>query len=212
MRWWMILPLFVLAACTRETAAPAPTATPASVRGAATLLPETLNPAPAPSVAGSPSDAEDDNEGEDEDDDKPLGTDFQIDADASSYSGYVPKTVAITARALNGTPPVTYVWTFDDGAIPVAGDSIIHTFTTIGKHDVFVIGRDATGAMSRVQLVFFFVTPEEWAIRHQEDPATMASETPWTSPTPNPTPLPPELLEPIRHFFTPDVVPPSPTS
>jgi hypothetical protein len=212
MRWWMILPLFVLAACTREEAAPAPTPTPASALSVATLLPPTVNASPAPSISGSPSAAAEDAQDEDDEEEKPSGTDFEISADASSYSGYVPKTVALTAHALNGTPPFTYVWTFDDGAIPVAGDSIIHTFTTVGKHDVFVVGRDATGAVSRVQLVFFFLTPEEWARRHQQDPATMPSETPWTSPTPDPTPLPPELLAPLSQFFTPAIVPPSPTS
>jgi len=194
MRWWTVSVLLVLAACTRgeqigspSTPIPSPELTPSVGAPAAA---ETPGAAVTPSADESPAEPTDDES-------KTLGTEFQIDASASEHTGYVPKTIAFQAGAANGTQPYTFLWTFDDGTIPVTGDYMIHTFTKTGRVDVFLTGRDATGATARIEIVLFLLTPDEWAQRHGVDPGTLPSETPWTSATPDVTPLPPEFLAPF---------------
>jgi len=206
---WMILSLFLVVACTRGeqasvTASPSPAATPRApdVTPAAR---RSGSASPMPDVSASP-DA--DSESDDEDEREDVGTDFTVEATASTYSGYVPKTVAFRAFTTNGTPPLKFVWQFDDGSFPVAGDSIIHTFTKPGIINVFVTARDATGASSTGQVILFLLSREDWAARHGGAPDALPSETPWTSPTPDVTPLPPDFM-PLPSLAKPK---PSPTS
>jgi PKD repeat protein len=108
-----------------------------------------------------------------EDDIDQPWSDFEIDADASSYTGYVPKQVAFVARAMNGTPPFTFKWDFGDGSPQETGESVMHIFTRLGKNDVFVTGTDGQGRTSRVQMILFLLTPEEYARRQNLDPAAL---------------------------------------
>jgi len=205
----MILSLFLVVACTRDekgsvTASPTPTGTPRAPDVTPAAL-RTGSASPIPGVSASPdADAERDAEEERED----VGTDFTVEATASTYSGYVPKTVAFRAFTMNGTPPLKFVWQFDDGSFPVAGDSIVHTFTKPGTVSVFVTARDAAGASSTGQVVLFLLSREDWVARHGGEPGTLPSETPWTSPTPDVTPLPPDFM-PLPSLAKPR---PSPTS
>ena len=201
---WIILVMFFVAACTRgeqvsSQSEPSPAATPIAPRAAVARLAP-----PSPGVSASPG-AGDDEEGDDDAGD--VGTDFSVEATASTYTGYVPKTVAFRAFAANGTAPFKFVWQFDDGSFPVAGDAIIHTFTKPATTNVWVTGRDATGASSTAQIILVLLSREDWAARHGGAPAALPSETPWTSPTPDVTPLPPDYM-PLPSL----AIRPSPTS
>jgi len=158
--WVLLLPFAILSACTRAEE-PAPSQAPPSPAAvAAPTEPGAASPAAAP----EPED-EDEDEDDDDDFDEPLDTDFEIDASASRYFGWVPMTVAFGARALNGTPPFTYTWDFGDGSPPATGETATHTYTKLGSISAFATGQDASGEKSRVQLVIFTVTPEEYSQR-----------------------------------------------
>ena len=178
MRLWIsavALP-FLLVGCSRseEPAPSPPPAATAHVSAAATARP------PAAPVV------DDEIEDEEDDDSKPSGPEFEIDANASTYFGYIPKTIAFQAGALNGTPPFTYTWDFGDGTDPAHGPYVVHVFKKDGRSDVFVTGKDANGETSRVQLAIVLLTPEEFARRKGLDPRTLPSETPRDYQTPTP--------------------------
>jgi PKD repeat protein len=121
-----------------------------------------------------------------DEDDEPSGPEFEIDASASTYFGYIPKTIAFQAGALNGTPPFTFTWDFADGTEPAHGPYVVHTFKKDGRFDVFVRAQDANGEKSFVQLAVILLTPEEFAKRKGIDPRTLPSETPRDYQTPTP--------------------------
>jgi len=211
MRWWMPFLVLALAACSRSepTSPPAPTRSAAvgATAPASAVSPRLSSPTPAASpIAGQTAEDEDEDEPE-----KPLSTDFEIDANASSYSSYVPKTVALSVRPLNGKAPYSYVWNFGDGSIPVAGDYVVHTFTKPGNINVFVTSRDANGETATQQLLMFMVSREDWARRRGLEPASLPSETPWSSPTPDVTPLPPDF-EPKAFVPSPAAPQPFPSA
>jgi len=145
--WWIVLLALVSAlGCTRpeeRSAAPLATATPA----AATTAPG----------------AEED----EEDVDEPLGPDFEIAIEVSSYFGPAPLEVAFKVKARNGTPPVTFTWNFGDGSSPATGEAMTHTYTKLGRIDAFVTGQDANGEKDTIQMLLFSVTPEEY-LRQKE--------------------------------------------
>lgn len=114
--------------------------------------------------------------------------DFAIDAVASSFYGPVPNTVYFLARALNGTPPYTFTWTSTDGSPTVEGDRFVRTYENVGSWDVFVVGRDASGASARIQLGMKMVSPEEYVAAMHLDPKLL--ENLRTPATPVVTPLP----------------------
>jgi hypothetical protein len=98
-------------------------------------------------------------------DDDEIGPEFEIDADADRYFGAVPFAVRLKARAQNGTPPFTFTWDFGDGTTGETGESLTHVYRRVGRIDTFVTGRDASGGESRVQLMLFLLTPEEYVRR-----------------------------------------------
>jgi hypothetical protein len=116
--------------------------------------------------------------------DEPDGDEFEIDADATSYYMPAPNIVTFKAKALNGTPPVTFTWDFADGTPPTTGDLVQHTFTEVGRRDVRVVGKDATGAVYTVQLGLTVTTVEEFSVRLQYDPKRFENWVPYATPTP----------------------------
>lgn len=112
------------------------------------------------------------------------GDEYEIDADATAFYMPAPNTVVFKAKALNGTPPHTFTWNFADGSPPMVGDLVQHTFTVPGKRDVWVVGKDATGATSSVQLGLMVVSVDEYAERLQRDPSKFENWKPYATPTP----------------------------
>src|SRR5207237_9101391 len=114
-----------------------------------------------------------DEEADAEDDDNlPMGTDFEIDANASRYLAYPPVTVQFDARPLNGEPPFTYTWDFADGSPPAAGPRAEHRFENLGNYHVIVKATDKSGQLSHVELIIDIVSREDWARVKGLDPAT----------------------------------------
>jgi hypothetical protein len=179
--WTALLTALSLTACTRDEE-PIPSARP-SLAPAATRTPAVITE-PSPAATTSPAPDEDDEDmGAEDDLDQPW-SDFEIDADASDYTGYVPKQVAFVARAMNGTAPFTYTWDFGDGSPPATGESVTHIFTKVGKNDVFVTGKDGEGRTSRVQMILFLLTPEDYARQRNLDPAALPTIVPSPAPAP----------------------------
>ena len=102
--------------------------------------------------------------------DEAEDTDFEIDADATSF--YMPQGnwVTFKAKALNGTPPFTFSWNFADGTPPGTGEMVKHAFNVLGERDVVVTGKDASGATSLMSLGILVATVEDFAARMQLDP------------------------------------------
>jgi len=168
--WLSVLSLVIIVmACTRtEEPAPSPAATPAA---GATGVARTT--AASPAAVATPATDEDD---EDEDE---VGPDFEIDADASSYTGWVPKTVQLSVKALNGAPPYTFTWDLGDGSPPETGEAVTHTYNKLGRIDIFVHAVDASGEKATFQLVLFLQTLDEYAKRKGLDPELLkASPSP----------------------------------
>ncbi len=143
------------------------------------------SPAQAPSAVPSAEE-----EADEEDDNKPMGTDFEIDADASRYMAYPPVTIQFDARPMNGEPPFNYNWDFADGSPPATGPRLEHRFEKLGNYHVIVKATDKSGQLSHVELVIDIVPRKDWARMKGLDPATLPSTLPtfgWM-PTPAPTP------------------------
>ena len=117
--------------------------------------------------------------------DEPSGTDFEIDADATSYYMPVPNTVSYKAKALNGTAPYTFTWNFGDGSPETTGETARHTYSELGRYDTVVIGKDANGSSSRVVLAILVVEPKTFVDRLQLDPKLLEN---WRTPEPAATP------------------------
>jgi hypothetical protein len=205
----LVLALVVAAAACSRSDEPPPVATltPAAATPGVEATPDASAATPVPAAppaaapepaAGEAADYEFDFLDEADDPDS-----FEIDADATQFFGYVPMTVHFAAKALNGTPPFTFVWDFGDGSPQVTGERVSHTFTQTGWVRAAVLGRDATGAESAVQLAIFTLTPEEYARRKGIDLASL--------PTPaTPVPTPP-ARPPSAELGSPAVTPPVPS-
>lgn len=165
-------------ACSRsEPPAPVAVATATQKAPEPTAAPQPAAPAAAePSVAGSPKPINTDlNDFSDVADfdwnlaEEAEGTDFEIDAGATSF--YMPRGNIVTfkAKALNGTPPFTFSWDFGDGSPHVSGEMVKHVFNKLGNIDVIVTAKDASGATSVMQLGLLVAHPVDYAIRTQED-------------------------------------------
>ena len=162
------------AACSRGEA-PRPVATPVATR--------TPNAAAAsPTGAAAADDDFEWNLAEEASD-----TDFEIDADATSYFMPLLNTVTFKAKALNGTPPFTFTWNFGDGSPEGSGALVKHTYTALGAFDARATGRDASGSTSLVTLRLLVTTREDFATRLGLDP-TLPETLPAASPSPAVTP------------------------
>jgi len=91
--------------------------------------------------------------------------DFEIDADGTSFFMPQGNVVTYKAKALNGTPPFTFEWDFGDGSPKQKGEMVKHIFTALGEHDVYCVGRDASGADYTVQLTAMVITQSDWDAR-----------------------------------------------
>jgi len=162
------------AACSRGEA-PRPVATPVATR--------TPNAAAAsPTGAAAADDDFEWNLAEEASD-----TDFEIDADATSYFMPLLNTVTFKAKALNGTPPFTFTWNFGDGSPEGNGALVKHTYTTLGTFDARVTGSDASGSTSVVTLRLLVTTPEGFVTQLRLDPALVET---LSSPSPSPAVTP----------------------
>lgn len=150
-------------------ASPRPLATPTVVVTSAALT-------PAPATSANPAAVQDLNDFSDTADwewnlaDEADTTDFEIDADATSYYMPVGNVVTFKAKALNGTPPFTYSWDFRDGTPPLTGEMVKHVFPRLGFYDVLATGTDASGAKYIVTLGIGVAHPVEYAIRARMAP------------------------------------------
>ena len=142
-----------------------------------------LPPIPAPAASGASAGTEEDFEFNLEE--EASGPEFEIDADATSYYMPVPNTVSFKAKALNGSPPITFTWNFGDGTPEATGETPKHTYTKLGRFDAIVTGKDASGAISRVTLAVMVVEPETFVNRLQLDPKLLQN---WRTPAPDATP------------------------
>jgi PKD repeat protein len=139
-------------------------------------------------VAGSPTDASAaDDDFEWNLAEEAMGTDFDIDADATSFFMPLPNTVTFKAKALNGTPPFTFTWNFGDGSPEVSGEIVKHTYTALGTFDARATGSDASGATSVMTLRLLVTTPEEFSTQLNFDPKLL-EKLPSPSPAPAVTP------------------------
>jgi len=123
--------------------------------------------------------------------DEADGPEFDIDADATAYFMPYANTVTFRAKALNGSPPFTFVWDFNDGTPKKTGEIVKHTFRKIGHFNVWVEGTDANGGKSHVELGVGVHMPETYVNFLQLDPAklkTMPTPPPEDIPTATPTP------------------------
>jgi hypothetical protein len=119
----------------------------------------------------------------------PTGPEFEVDAVASSYYGPVPNTVFFIVRALNGTPPFTYTWKFDDDWQAPAADRFYRTFDRAGQWRVTASATDANGATDKVELGLKMVSPEEYVAVMHLDPKLLDNlKSPTATPAPAPTP------------------------
>ena len=181
-----LLILLFSIACSRsgdEVAAPSPSAVPkAPSLTAADAAPSPTIGTPEPSPSADVAEEDDDFDGADE-------GQFQCAVHVSQYFGPIPMTVEIHARARNGTPPYTFTWDFGDGTPSATGESVTHTYSTLGRIDTFMHGRDAAGETYTIQIILFVTTPEEYA--RQKDLPTPTPATPAPS---GPLPPPPSPL------------------
>ncbi len=171
----MLVALYPLGCSRSEAPAPVATATvsvkaPSPVAPTYTPPPATVAPA---SVPGDLNDFSDSAEFEWNLADEAEDTDFEIDADATSY--YMPQgnTVTLKAKALNGTPPFTFTWDFADGTPKVTGEMVKHIFNELGERDVIVAATDASGAKAFMHLGILVASVEDYAARMQLDPKVL---------------------------------------
>lgn len=185
MRMTIVIALLALAAaCTREepsAARPSPTPRPTGMpTGPAAKSPAAAGIATPAAAAASPEEEFEwdlATEAEDEE--------FEIDAAATAYYAPAPAVINFKAKALNGTPPVTFSWNFGDGSPKATGELVTHTFAWVGMFTTTVVGTDAQGQHSQVTLILRTATPEEFVTRMRLDPELLKQ-----FPSPAPSPLP----------------------
>ena len=180
-----------LSACSRESE-PLPAAAPTPV-AATQIAPPSAASMPAPAGATpAPGETEEPLPNlEDLLEDKPTGADFEIDAAASAYFAPVGSTVSFRAKALNGSPPIKFTWTFGDGSPEQYGERVEHTYNKLGQIRALVVGEDANKAQSRVQFVMLFVTAEQFVESQRLDPKIIKGTPGPNVETPGPaTPTP----------------------
>ena len=184
---WSLLTAAVLAALTacqrNEARAPVPAVSPTpAIVIAPSPVAMVASTSGVPQPAASPTEAAENADDEVDDIDKPWGPEFEIDADANWYYGYPPMDVSFVAKALNGTPPFTYVWNFGDGSPTTTGPTAVHRYEKLGRYAPFVVGTAGNGERSRVDFVVLVVAPEVYAQRKGKDVSQL--RTPSASPTP----------------------------
>lgn len=190
---WLAI-IVLLAACEKPPVT-APSPTPAGPSGAPAAKSTPLA-STSPSPAGSPAAEADDDADDDDDDDmaKPWGPEFEIDADANWYFGWVPMVVSFTTKPLNGSPPFTYTWHFDDGSPDETGETAQHVYTEPRTYNPSVTGKDGNGETYMASFFIRVVTREEYGERKGIDPAALPTAVPSMSPpspirsTPSPAP------------------------
>jgi hypothetical protein len=115
------------------------------------------------------------------------GTEFEIDAATTAFFMPLGNVAGFKAKALNGTPPFTFTWTFGDGSPPKTGEIVKHQFTKkTGLLDVTATGQDASGATSVMTLKVQVVWPPEYA-RRQQMPEDVIKELEARYPGPAPS-------------------------
>jgi len=169
---------------------PAPASAPTAKGPAAASSPAPINVASIP-INSDLNDFSDSADFEWNLEDEADTEDFEIDADATSYFMPPHNTVTFKAKALNGTPPFTFTWNFNDGSPTVTGEMVKHTFLVLGDRDVVVVGKDASGATSNVNLGIGVVPVQNYADTMRIDDASVAAyraKFPDIGPDPTATP------------------------
>jgi hypothetical protein len=177
--YWLAIGLALLAGCQRSES-PSSGARPSPVPSIAGPTSAPSPPEAQPSTVATP-DADD---ADDNDDDKPMGPEFEIDADADWFFGYPPMKVNFTAKAMNGTPPFVFTWDFGDGSPQETGQPKEHIYVNYGEYHPFVTGKAANGEESRVSFIVKVVSLEEWARVKGVDPALLRAASASPAPTP----------------------------
>jgi PKD repeat protein len=72
-----------------------------------------------------------------------LGRALQAAPKAAPLEGAAPLQVRFAAQADGGTPPLTILWTFGDGAAPSSEADTVHTYEKPGLYDVTLSVKDA---------------------------------------------------------------------
>lgn len=181
LRFCVFVVVAMLAACQRTQSAPpapAPSVTPVPAVAVAPSSPVASVGTPAPGESPDAEDADDD----DDDIDKPWGPEFEITADASWYFGFVSREVQFGAKALNGTPPYTYTWEFDDGTPQATGDHTEHRYEKAGHYSPYVVGKDGKGETYRVTFYIVVVTREDYIQKKGPDAPLLQSPAPSPAP------------------------------
>ncbi len=190
------LALILQACSSSETPRPVASATPArTVIPAPTVVAPAAAAGPQASPAASATNDDDFSDVADYDwnlADEAEGTDFEIDAGATSF--FMPRGNIVTfkAKALNGTPPFTFSWDFGDGSPAAPGEMVRHSFMKLGHIDVTVTGKDASGATAFMTLGILVSHPVDFAYRMQADEKTIedlkARYPDWAPASPVPSP------------------------
>ena len=94
--------------------------------------------------------------------------------------------MSFKAKALNGTPPITFTWDFGDGSPPVTGELAQHLYDKLGRFDAVVVAKDANGETDRVLLALLVADVKEYVDRLQLDPKKFEN---WEA-TPSPAATP----------------------
>jgi hypothetical protein len=82
---------------------------------------------------------------------------------------------------------VTFTWNFGDGSPEVTGDMVKYTYPRLGRYEARVIGKDANGDTSLVDLGLMVVGVHDFVARLQLDPNDYKN---WPSPPPSPAVTP----------------------
>jgi hypothetical protein len=101
---------------------------------------------------------------------------LSVTATASPFSSPVPSTVAFGARAVSGSTPYYYNWSFGDGSPNATTQFVNHTFHTIGSYRVNVTVVDALGEVASNWLMVN-VTPDPIEISLTAVPPDLAAGT-----------------------------------
>lgn len=182
--WLAIVAMLAACQCEKSPATPpSPTSTAPAGTPIATSTIAAMSPAPGASPA-----AEQDEDDDDDDMKKPWSAEFEIDGDANWYFGWAPMLVSFNARPLNGSPPYTYTWAFDDGSSEATGVTAQHLYTKPGTYNAAVTGKDGSGETYTVSFFIRVVSPEEYGETKGIDPALLPTSVPSVSPEPAATP------------------------
>ena len=104
------------------------------------------------------------------------GHSLASDADADTYTGPAPLTVAFTAHAIHGVGGMTYHWTYDDRDTSEEQNPV-HTFARQGWYRVVMNVTDGAGGTDQTTLLLHAWRPRDWARlqRHRDMRIVMRS-------------------------------------